>query len=271
MVSPGMQHIELANPISADMSIMRGSLWPGLLSTLKYNLARQQDRVRLFESGLQFIKSDMEIQQQPVLAGLVNGTLHPEQWAETSRKVDFYDVKGDVENILALAGNLQDFSFIAVEDAALHPGQAAAVMYGDTEVGRLGLLHPAVQAKLDLPGNVYVFELQLQGLAQVGELPAFRPLSKFPAIRRDLALLLDKNLTFAAVEACIRRVAPEIVQDIRIFDVYTGGNIDSNVKSLALSLILQDSSHTLTDKEVESATQVILKALESELSASLRD
>ena len=122
-----------------------------------------------------------------------------------------------------------------------------------------------------MPGNVYLFELQLEGLAHVGKLPAFRPLSKFPAIRRDLALLLDKDLPFAAVEACARRAAPEIVQDIRVFDVYTGENIDSNVKSLALSLILQDSSHTLTDKEVESATQVILKALESELSASLRD
>ena len=271
MICPGMQHIELANPISADMSIMRGSLWPGLLSTLKYNLARQQDRVRLFESGLQFNKSDMGIQQKPVLAGLVNGVLHPEQWAEASHKVDFYDVKGDVENILALAGSLRDFSFTPVEDSALHPGQAAAVMYGENEVGRLGLLHPAVQAKLDLPGNVYLFELQLEGLAHAGELPAFRPLSKFPSIRRDLALLLDKNLSFAAVEACARQAAPEIVQDIRIFDVYTGENIDSNVKSLALSLILQDSSHTLTDKEVESATQVILKALKSELSASLRD
>ncbi len=271
LISPEMPHIELANPISADMSIMRSSLWPGLLSTLKYNLARQQDRVRLFESGLHFVKSDAGIQQKPMLAGLVNGTLHPEQWAETSHKVDFYDVKGDVENILALAGALQDFSFTPVEDSALHPGQSAAIVYKDNEIGRLGLLHPALQAKLDLPGNVYLFELQLEGLTHAGKLPAFHPLSKFPAIRRDIALLLDKNLSFAALESCARQAAPEIVRDIRVFDVYTGENIDSNVKSLALSLILQDSSHTLTDKEVESATQVVLDALESELSARLRD
>lgn len=271
LISPEMPHIELANPISADMSIMRSSLWPGLLSTLQYNLARQQDRVRLFESGLRFTKSDAGIEQKPVLAGLVNGILHPEQWADASRKVDFYDVKGDVENILEQAAGVGEFSFTQVEDAALHPGQAAAILYRGDEIGRLGLLHPAAQAKLDLPGNVYLFELQLEGLAHIGKLPAFRPLSKFPAIRRDLALLLDKNLSFSAVEACAREAAPEIVRDIRVFDVYTGGNIDSNVKSLALSLILQGSSHTLTDKEVESATQVILDALKSELSASLRD
>jgi phenylalanyl-tRNA synthetase beta chain len=271
LISPKMPRIELANPISADMSLMRSSLWPGLLSTLQYNLARQQDRVRLFESGLRFTKSDAGIQQKPMLSGLINGILHPEQWAETSHKVDFYDVKGDVENILTLTGSSEDFSFTQVEDAALHPGQAAAILYRGKEIGRLGLLHPAVQNKLDLPGSVYLFELQLDGLAQMGKLPAFQPLSKFPAIRRDLALLLDKNLSFSAVEACARRAAPEIVRDIRVFDVYTGENIDSNVKSLALSLILQDSSHTLTDKEVESATQVILDTLESELSASLRD
>lgn len=271
LISPGMPHIELANPISTDMSVMRSSLWPGLLSTLQYNLARQQDRVRLFESGLRFVQSAEGIQQKPMLAGLVNGNLYPEQWAEGSRKLDFYDVKGDVENILALAGGLQDFYFSPLEDSALHPGQAAAVVYKDHEIGRLGLLHPAVQAKLDLPGNVYLFELELEALEHTGKLPAFQALSKFPAIRRDIALLLDKNLSFAAVEVCARKAAPEIVRDIRIFDVYTGENIDSNLKSLALSLILQDYSHTLTDQEVENATQLVLAALESELSARLRD
>jgi len=271
LISPGMPHIELANPISADMSVMRGSLWPGLLSTLQYNLARQQDRVRLFESGLRFIKSAAGIQQKPVLAGLVNGLVYPEQWSEASRKVDFYDVKGDLEIILGLAGVLQDFEFTPVEDPTLHPGQAAAVVYQDHEIGRLGLLHPGVQAKLDLPGNIYLFELELEALAHTGKLPAFHSLSKYPAIRRDIALLLEKDLTFAAVEACARKAAPEIVRDIRLFDVYTGENIDSNLKSLALSLILQDYSHTLTDQEVENATRIVLGALESELSARLRD
>ncbi len=271
LISPGFAHIELANPISSDMSVMRSSLWPGLLNALQYNLARQQDRLRLFESGLRFVRNDAGIQQQPMLAGLVNGLVYPEQWAETARKVDFYDLKGDVEKILALAGVSLDFSFTQIEDPALHPGQAAAIVLGNNEVGRLGLLHPAVQAKLGLPDNIILFELQLEGLACTGNLPAFHPISRFPVIRRDLALLMDRDLSFAEVEACARQVAPEIVQDIRVFDVYTGENIDSNRKSLALSLILQDYSNTLTDQEVEDVSQIILGALQSKLSARLRD
>jgi len=176
-----------------------------------------------------------------------------------------------VENILAQAGALEDFSFAQVDDPALHPGQTAGIFYAGDEVGRMGLLHPALQTKLGLPGNVYLFRLELAALDQAGSLPQFTPLSKFPSIRRDLALLLSKQVAYAEVEACARRAAPEIVQDIRVFDVYTGENIDSSLKSLALSLILQDSSHTLTDQEVENATQIILDALESELSARLRD
>ena len=270
LVMPGAEQIRLSNPISADMSVMRGNLWPGLLTTLQYNLARQQDRVRLFESGLAFGKQGAEIDQQPMLAGLIYGAVAPEQWGEPSRKVDFYDLKGDVESLLLQARSLEGFRFVPVEDPALHPGQSAAILRGEDEIGRLGVLHPAIQAKLDIPGNVLLFQIALNALND-GALPEFRPLSKFPVIRRDIALVAERELPFAQIERCVRNAAPEIVRDISIFDVYTGEKVDSSAKSLALSLILQDYSSTLTDKDVDEASNAVLAALERELSVKLRD
>ena len=270
-ITPDAAPITLANPISAEMAVMRASLWPGLLATLGYNQARQQERVRLFESGLTFLRDDTAgLVQRPHLAGLVYGSAAREQWGEPSRAVDFYDIKSDVEALLALVGGTDDWVFEAGEHAALHPGQAARIRRGELTVGHVGMLHPALQSGLDIPGTVYLFDLNLDGLA-VGRLPAFTPLSKFPAIRRDLAILVDREVTFAAVRECARRAAPDTVRDIRLFDVYTGEKVDSGLKSLALGLILQDSSHTLTDQEVEQATAVIRQALASELSARLRE
>ena len=270
LVTPDAEAIRLANPISADMSIMRASLWPGLLSTLRYNLARQQERVRLFESGQVFLADGDDIRQPEMLAGLIHGQRLPEKWSNGDGKVDFYDLKGDLEAVLGLVDNLAGFEIQPVEDKALHPGQSAAVWRNGEEIGRLGMLHPALQAKLDLPSNVFLFQLRLQGL-ETGRIPAFAPVSRFPAIRRDLALLVDRNLSWGQVEAVARKAAPEIVRDIRIFDVYTGDNIDSGLKSLALSLILQDYSSTLTDEETDRAVEAVLEALRTELSAKLRD
>lgn len=270
LVTPDATQIRLANPISADMSVMRASLWPGLLSTLKYNLARQQDRVRLFESGQIFLDAQGEIDQPEMLGGLIYGERLPQQWNNAAGKVDFYDLKGDVEVLLELVEELGQFDFQAVEDSSLHPGQAAAISRNGQEIGRLGMLHPGLQAKLDIPANVFLFEIRLQGLAN-GHIPTFEAVSKYPAIRRDLALLVDAELSWDKVQTCARSAAPEIVRDIQVFDVYTGGNIDSGLKSLALSLILQDYSHTLTDEETEQAVDAVLSALNTELSAKLRD
>ena len=270
LVTPGAKQIKLSNPISADMSVMRGSLWPGLLTTLQYNLARQQERVRLYESGLAFGKRDTEIEQRPMLAGLIYGSILPEQWGDETRKVDFFDLKGDVESILARVQSPAEFNFSPVEDPALHPGQSAAILRNGEEVGLLGVLHPAIQAKLDIPANVLLFQIDLGALGE-GRLPEFRPLSKYPAIRRDIALVVGRDLPFADIERCARNAAPEIVRDISIFDVYTGEKVDSSAKSLALSLILQDYSSTLTDNQVDEATEAVLTALERELSAKLRD
>ncbi len=270
LLTPDARQIRLANPISADMSVMRASLWPGLLSTLQYNLARQHERVRLFESGQVFLETKDDIEQPEMLAGLVYGERMPQKWNNAPGKVDFYDIKGDLEVILELVGDPDSFAIRPIEDVSLHPGQAAAVWRNGEEIGRLGMLHPGLQSRLGISGNVFLFQIRLQSLEE-GRLPAYQAVSRYPAIRRDLALLVKKDLSWADVKACAQKAAPEIVRDIQVFDVYTGDNIDSGLKSLALSLILQDYSHTLTDEETEQAVDAVLKALNTELSAKLRD
>lgn len=268
--APGRPGIRLANPISAEMSAMRGSLWPGLVQTLKYNLARQQSRVRVFESGLTFVRVDGDIEQHPKLGGLVYGDVVAEQWGMAPRKVDFFDLKADLELVLRQVAEADEFRFESDEHPGLHPGQSARVTRRGETIGWIGLLHPAAQKTLDVPKGVFLFEVDLIPL-RLGEIPAFRPLSKFPSIRRDFALVVGEEVTYQAVLDCIRAAAPPIVKDIKLFDVYTGGNLDSSLKSLALSLILQESSHTLTDTEVERASDLVLTALSETLDAKLRD
>ena len=268
-VTPDIAPVRLANPISADMSVMRASIWPGLLTTARHNLARQQERVRIFESGLTFERIAGEIAQRPRLAGLVCGPLLDTQWGAATRKVDFYDLKGDLEALLGLGGAGDRFAFVAGEHPALHPGQTARVLCDGQAVGWLGALHPRLQQELDLP-ICYLFELSLEELSE-GRLPAFAPLSKYPSIRRDFAVVVDEAVAWADLLDAARRAAPPVVRDIQLFDVYTGENVEAGRKSLALSLILQDSSHTLTDQEVEEAGAAVLQALASEFSATLRD
>jgi phenylalanyl-tRNA synthetase beta chain len=269
LLDPGHAPIALANPISAEMSVMRTTTWAGLLGVLAYNQARQQDRVRVFESGLRFVRQDDVIKQEMTLAGVVCGTAYAEQWGMPARAVDLFDLKGDVEAGLT-RGGASAVEYRPAEHPALHPGQCAEIVVGDRVVGRLGLLHPDVERQLDLSGPVLLFELFVDALGQ-GDLPAFAPLSKFPSIRRDLAIVVDRALPFARVRDCVLRAAPAIVKEIRLFDVYTGERIDSRLKSLALGLILQDSSDTLTDQRVDAAMAAILQTLANELNARLRD
>jgi phenylalanyl-tRNA synthetase beta chain len=271
LMDPSHTGVVLANPISADMSVMRTSLWPGLLQTTLHNQARQQSRIRIFESGLRFIqRDDKRIDQDMMLAGLVTGPVSPEQWGETGRGVDFFDLKADLEAILAMTGCPGVFSFVAESHPSLHPGQSARILRDGEPLGWIGLLHPELEKKLDLNGRVYLFEIRLNRLLD-GRLPEFRPLSKFPSIRRDIALVVDQEVEFGAIRRSIQQVAPKILQDIRLFDVYTGGKVDSGRKSLALGLILQESSHTLTDPEVESVMEQVLATLSEEYNAQLRD
>jgi phenylalanyl-tRNA synthetase beta chain len=260
----------LANPISADMSVMRTSLWAGLVQTAQYNQSRQQTRVRIFESGLRFHRQQEEIVQPQGLAGLVCGERLPEQWSEASPRVDFYDLKGDIEALLALTGEPGRFSFRAQAHPVLHPGQSAAILRGEEQIGVMGMLHPELEKRLDLHGATYLFEIDLEGIL-LGRLPAFESLSKFPSIRRDIAIVVENNVTFESIRNVIREASGKIIKDIRPFDVYTGENIDSGRKSVALGLILQEKSHTLTDQEVDGVIETVLRRLSDELDAKLRD
>ncbi|AFL73550.1 phenylalanine--tRNA ligase subunit beta [Thiocystis violascens] len=270
LVEPEADTLRLANPISAELSIMRTSLWAGLLQTARYNQTRQLERVRIFESGLRFRIGADGLRQEPGLAGLVIGTAAPEQWGQQSGKVDFYDLKADVEALLALTGAPAQFRFVAGAHPALHPGQTARIEREGKPVGLMGMLHPSLAAKLDLTGDAFLFELDLAPLAD-GILPRYAPISRFPGIRRDLAIVIDAQIGYERVADCVRAAATELLREVILFDVYTGKNVDSGRKSLALGLILQSSSQTLTEEIIEVEVGRILDRLTSELDARLRD
>ncbi|MEX6665038.1 phenylalanine--tRNA ligase subunit beta [Pseudomonas sp. W2-17] len=269
LFSPGVEPLLLANPISADMSAMRSSLWPGLVKSLQHNLNRQQDRVRLFESGLRFVGQLEGLKQEPMLAGVICGSRLPEGWAQGRDVVDFFDVKADVEAVLGFAGAQDDFRFVPGTHPALHPGQTARIERDGREVGYIGALHPELSKTLGLDRPVFVFELVLAEVA-TGRLPKFHELSRFPEVRRDLALLADRDVSATAVLDVIRENAGEWLTDLRLFDVYQGKGIDPLRKSLAVGLTWQHASRTLTDDEVNASTQQILTSLEARLNATLR-
>ena len=269
LFSPGVEPLLLANPISADMAAMRSSLWPGLVKALQHNLNRQQDRVRLFESGLRFVGQLDGLKQEPMLAGVVCGSRLPEGWAQGRETVDFFDVKADVEAVLGFAGALDAFTFVPGQHPALHPGQTARIERDGQEVGYLGALHPELVKSLGLDRTVFVFELVLAEVSE-GRLPKFQELSRFPEVRRDLALLADRDVASSSVLAVIRENAGEWLTDLRLFDVYQGKGIDPHRKSLAVGLTWQHPSRTLNDDEVNTTTQAILTSLEQRLNATLR-
>ncbi|MGY4496059.1 phenylalanine--tRNA ligase subunit beta [Pseudomonas sp. TE3610] len=269
LFNPGVEPLLLANPISNDMAAMRSSLLPGLVKALQHNLNRQQNRVRLFESGLRFVGQLDGLKQEPMLAGLICGSRLPEGWAQGRDVVDFFDAKADVEAVLGFAGALQQFSFEPGKHPALHPGQTARIVREGREVGYLGALHPELVKALGLDRAVFVFELVLAEVAE-GKLPKFSELSRFPEVRRDLALVADIQVPSSAVLQVIRENAGEWLTDLSLFDVYQGKGIDPNRKSLAVGLTWQHPSRTLNDDEVNSTTQAILTSLEQRLNATLR-
>ncbi|WP_420233224.1 phenylalanine--tRNA ligase subunit beta [Pseudomonas sp. ABY48] len=269
LFNPGVEPLLLANPISNDMAAMRSSLWPGLVKSLQHNLNRQQDRVRLFESGLRFVGQLDGLKQEPMLAGVVCGSRLPEGWAQGRDVVDFFDVKADVEAVLGFAGALDAFTFVPGKHPALHPGQTARIERDGREVGYIGAIHPELSKTLGLDRPVFVFELVLAEVA-LGKMPKFQELSRFPEVRRDLALLADLDVASSAVLDVIRENAGEWLTDLRLFDVYQGKGIDPHRKSLAVGLTWQHPSRTLNDDEVNTATQNILTSLETRLNATLR-
>ncbi|MBE8592933.1 phenylalanine--tRNA ligase subunit beta [Pseudomonas sp. MAFF 301449] len=269
LFNPGVEPLLLANPISNDMAAMRSSLWPGLVKALSHNLNRQQDRVRMFESGLRFVGQLDGLKQEPMLAGVVCGSRLPEGWAQGRDAVDFFDVKADVEAVLGFAGALDAFTFVPGSHPALHPGQTARIERDGRLVGFVGAIHPELSKTLGLDRPVFVFELVLAEVAS-GKMPKFSELSRFPEVRRDLALIADREVAATAVLDVIRENAGEWLTDLRLFDVYQGKGIDPHRKSLAVGLTWQHPSRTLNDDEVNTTTQNILTSLEQRLNATLR-
>ena len=270
VLDPDADPVALANPISSEMSVMRTSLWPGLVQALQHNLNRQQSRVRLFETGLCFHKQNSGTlpEQKARIAGVMCGELQHQQWAEPARRVDFFDLKADVEMLLAKQAG--EVSFTPAAHPALHPGQCARVSISGQAIGWLGALHPSAQQALDIDLPVYAFELELDSVLTV-RLPAFRPLSRFPEVRRDLALVVDQEARAGDLVAAIRGTASGLLRDVHVFDIYTGKGVDSGRKSVALGLILQDFSRTLTDLEVEAEIDAVVATLKHNFAATLRE
>jgi phenylalanyl-tRNA synthetase beta chain len=270
LVDPETVGIALQNPISADMSVMRTSLWPGLLSTAIYNLNRQQNRVRIFEAGQCFVPGENgALTQNMALAGLICGSRTPTGWTASKDKVDFFDLKGDLEAVLALTGLAEQFSFTAAEHPALHPGQSAMVSRNGEQVGWVGQLHPKLQAQLDFNTPVYLFQVDVAKVSE-SRLPKFSDVSKFPAVRRDLAFLMDSQIASADLMSEARNAAGEHLIDLMLFDVYQSKDIDNKGKSLALGLTFQHASRTLTDDEINLSIDRVIKKLDIKFKAELR-
>ena len=269
-VDPETLAVALQNPISADMSVMRTSLWPGLLSTAIYNLNRQQNRVRIFEAGQCFVPGENgALTQNMALAGLICGSRTPTGWIASKDKVDFFDLKGDLEAVLALTGLAEQFSFTAAEHPALHPGQAAMVSRNGEQVGWIGQLHPKLQAQLDVSTPVYLFQVDVAKVSE-SRLPKFSEVSKFPAVRRDLAFLVDSQIASADLMLEARNAGGEHLVDLMLFDVYQSKDIDNKGKSLALGLTFQHASRTLTDDEINMSIDRVVKKLDVKFKAELR-
>ena len=258
--------IALANPLSADLGVMRTSLLPGLVTALAANRRRQQPHVRLFEVGNVFCTG---VAESGRIAGVACGSAFAEQWSETSRALDFFDLKGDVESLLALTNAPQAFRCEAATQPWLHPGQGAAVWRGERLAGHLGALHPDLLRALDIDEDVFAFELDVD-LVTARELPKAGAISRYPSVRRDLSFELPEDVPYAQVEAVVRDAIGETLSDVVLFDRYAGANLGNNVKSLAIGLILQDRYRTLTDQDADRSMALAVTALESVCKAKLR-
>lgn len=268
---PNIEPVPLANPISADMGVMRPSLVPGLVKAYLYNQNRQQSRVRLFETGRRFIGSVealAELDQQQQIAGLIAGSRHPEAWYHGSEKVDFYDLKAHVEALFALNdGGKPTYERSSCE--FLHPGRSADIFLDGQFVGLIGELHPQLSKTLGANQPIYVFDIALNAVLNA-TLPEYEAVSRFPEVRRDLALLVDRSVPVSELERVISAAAGDALKNVLVFDVYQGQGIDDTKKSVALGLTWQHPSHTLSDEEVNNSVEQTVAALSEQLGAVVR-
>ncbi|PZP34149.1 MAG: phenylalanine--tRNA ligase subunit beta [Shewanella oneidensis] len=273
LVHPGEQAMVLPNPISSEMSAMRLSMFTGLLTAVGYNQSRQQGRVRLFETGLRFvpdIHAESGVRQQAMLGCVITGLQNDEHWSMESKTVDFFDLKGDLEAIIGLTVSSSEFSFRVATHSALHPGQCAEILRNDRVIGHIGAIHPSLEKPFGLNGKTIVFELELDALLHTS-LPLAQAVSKFPANRRDIAVVVDESVSAGDVMKLIRKVGENQLVGINLFDVYLGKGVEPGKKSLAIALTLQDTTRTLEEKEIAETVDSVVSALKTEFNASLRD
>lgn len=280
---PVQTALALLNPISSEMGVMRVSLWPGLLSTLRYNQHRQCTRLKIFETGLVFEKREGAIYQTEKVAGLIFGDTLDEHWGEKARAYDFYDIKAHVEALWSLMGGATQSTlrFVAKKDKTstlestmcnalvLHPGQSASILLEGQPIGEIGRLHPQHEKVLDLEGPIYLFELFASAM-QLSPTRFQRP-SRFPENRRDIALIVEQQVESEQLVNCLKKSAPHWLREIKIFDVYTGKGVAPGKKSIAFSLILQHPSRTLVEQEIEEVVYAMVSQLKAEYNAELRD
>jgi len=270
LVSGSESQLELSNPISSEMSVMRASLWPGMLEAAAHNAARQQERIRLFELGKTFhgsLENHIEVER---IGGLASGPVLPEQWGSKSQPVDFFDIKSDVAALLRLAGDDDEIFYEAVVHPALQSGQAAKIIRNGEEIGVIGKLHPQAAKQFALKRGVFLFELDAEKTL-ASQAPVAKSVSKFPTIRRDISFFVDEKISSAELVRAAASAAPDLIQSVRIFDVYTGQGVEVGLKSVAIGLILQETSRTLTDDDADAAQAAAVRKLQQEFAAELRD
>jgi len=265
----GQSGMPLVNPISAELAVMRQGLWPGLMQALVHNLARQQNRVRLFEVGVRFVRSGEQLGEELVISGIAAGPALAEQWGEPSRNVDFFDVKSDLEAVLNLVGEQDEIKWLREQHPALHPGQSARLQRQGRNLGWIGSLHPGLASKSGLLDAPIVFELSADVLTS-STVPRYHDLSRFPTVRRDLAVIVDRSTPVAALVAAAREAGGGLLREVIVFDIFAGEHIEAGQKSVALGLILQETSRTLTDADVDQIVGGVVQRLAKEFSARLR-
>ncbi|AGI27056.1 Phenylalanine--tRNA ligase beta subunit [Candidatus Portiera aleyrodidarum] len=244
------------NPISKELSVMRSSLWPGLIKALIYNLNRQKTRIALFEMGLVFIGKKVEnVKQVEKLGGIFTGNRYIGGWNLNNYKTEFFDIKGDIEVLIRLGGDFNSWKFKAAIHPALHSGKSAKILRNNKKVGWIGALNPTISYYFGLPFEIFIFELDLAYLLK-GKIPKFNNVSRFPEIHRDLALLIKKDLSVSKVIEKIRIKAGKYLIELILFDVYA--DFYKGYNSIALRLTWQHPSRTLFDKEIEELLNNIL-------------
>lgn len=269
LLSDNTNAIKLMNPLSAELAVMRTSLLPSLAKALSHNVNRQQTNVRLYEFGNSYAQIDGERVHTEKLAGIATGDTHPMQWGYRDRQIDFFDIKGDIEQIFTHLGVLDDITYERSSREFLHPGQSAEVIYQGKSIGFVGTLHPKAQKTLNIDTRVLAFELDIATISQT-RLPVAKAISKYPEVRRDISVLMAQGHQASDIISAIRGVSDELVTDVRLFDVYIGRNIPRNTKSMAIAIYLQDTTKTLTDEQADAVVAKVTKVLSEQFNAQLR-